>query len=135
VTRHEPEQWRHFDPGLFDILVGVVSSGHRNVRALEGSDSLPGAIFADEGHPIRWAARSAAAGTPRVVRQYERQLHGADLVFVDPDNGPAGYRHGSAKAGKSVLLSEPRELARPGRCLSCITITADERMPIINVFV
>ena len=32
----------------------------------------------------------------------------ADLLFVDPDNGlePAGYSHGSAKAGKSVLLSE-----------------------------
>ena len=43
----------------------------------------------------------------------------ADLLFVDPDNGlePAGYSHGSAKAGKSVLLSELRELARPGRCL------------------
>jgi len=40
-------------------------------------------------------------------------------VFVDPDNGlePDGYSHGLAKAGKSVLLSELRELAKPGRCL------------------
>jgi hypothetical protein len=40
-------------------------------------------------------------------------------VFVDPDNGlePAGFGHGSAKAGKSVTLDELRLLARPGRCL------------------
>ena len=44
---NRPEQWRHFDPDLFDILVGVVSSGQRNVRALEASNILPGAIFAD----------------------------------------------------------------------------------------
>jgi hypothetical protein len=30
---------------------------------------------------------------------------------------PAGHSPGSARAGKSVLLSELRELARPGRCL------------------
>lgn len=47
------------------------------------------------------------------------RLTGADIAFVDPDNGlePAGYRHSSAKAGNSVLLSELRELARRGRCL------------------
>ena len=45
---NRPEQWPHFDPDLFDILAGVVSSGQRNVRALEPSNILPGAIFADE---------------------------------------------------------------------------------------
>jgi hypothetical protein len=40
-------------------------------------------------------------------------------VFVDPDNGlePVGQKHRSAKVGKSVLLTELRELATPGRCL------------------
>jgi hypothetical protein len=40
------------------------------------------------------------------------RLTGTDLVFVDPDNGiePGGYSPGSAKAGKSVLLSELHEL-------------------------
>ena len=38
-------------------------------------------------------------------------------MFVAPDNGlePAAFSHGSAKAGKSILLSELRALARPGR--------------------
>src|SRR5208282_3142691 len=30
---------------------------------------------------------------------------------------PDGFRHSSVKAGKSVLFSEVRQLARPGRCL------------------
>jgi len=52
----------------------------------------------------------------KTVRQTVQE---ADLVFVDPDNGlePAGRNTGSAKSGKSVLLSELRELARPVRCL------------------
>ena len=115
---NRPEQWRNFDPDLFDILVGVVSlvrgtCGHW--RRL----TPPRSHLRGRGHPVPWVARSAAAGTPRMVRQDGRQPTEDDLFFVDPDNGlePAGYSHGSAKAGKSVLLSELRELARPGRCL------------------
>ena len=46
-------------------------------------------------------------------------LTGADLVFVDPDNGvePTGYSYGSARAGNSIVLTELHELATPGRCL------------------
>ena len=115
---NHPEQWRHFDPDLFDILVDVVSSGQRNLRALEASDILPGAIFAARSsHPM---GRSlSGAGRHEWFVRMKDSLTEADLLFVDPDNGlePAGYSHGSAKAGKSVLLSELHELARPGRCL------------------
>ena len=40
-------------------------------------------------------------------------------MFVDPDNGlePSGFSQGSAKSGKSVMLSELLELMLPGRCL------------------
>ena len=43
----------------------------------------------------------------------------ADLVFADPDNGlePAGFSHGSARAGKSIRLDEIRAVTTPGRCL------------------
>jgi hypothetical protein len=49
----------------------------------------------------------------------QHTLDGADLVFVDPDNGlePAGYSPGSSKAGKCILLTELHALAMPGRCL------------------
>ena len=116
---NRPEKWRHFDPDLFDILVGVVSSGQRNVRALEASDILPGAIFADEVIPSDGLLAQRRQARHEWFVRMKDSLTGTDLSFVDPDNGiePAGYSHGSAKAGKSVLLSELRELARPGRCL------------------
>jgi hypothetical protein len=116
---NRPEQWRHFDPDLFDILVGVVSSGQRNVRALEASDILPGAIFADEVIPSDGPLAQRQQARHKWFVRMKDSLTEADLLFVDPDNGlsPAGYRHGSAKAGKSVLLTELCELAGPGRCL------------------
>ena len=47
-----PDQWRHFDPDLFDTLQEIVSSGRRHVHALEAADILPGAMFASEFIPI-----------------------------------------------------------------------------------
>jgi hypothetical protein len=111
--------WRHFDAHLFDALGQIVSSGQRHVRALEAANVLPGAIF--HGEPIR---RDGTVTRRRQARHQWFQtvlatLLRADLVFVDPDNGlePAGFTHGSAKAGKSVTLDELRKLQRPGRCL------------------
>jgi hypothetical protein len=115
----QPEQWRHLDPRFFDTLCQIVASDQRDVRALETADILPGATFASEVMP---------AGGPIAHRPHERRqwltrvrstLEEADMVFLDPDNGlePAGYRPGSSRAGKSILISEVREFTRPGRCL------------------
>jgi hypothetical protein len=107
------------NPQLFDALHQIVSTNQRDVRALETANILPGAIFASEVVPIG----KSIAERPYQRRQWfdtiQRTLEGADLVFLDPDNGlePTGYRHGSAKAGKSITLSELRALARPGRCM------------------
>jgi hypothetical protein len=116
--RH-PEQWRHLDPNLFDSLSQIMTSNQRNVQALEAANILPEAIFASEviptGAPVAERRRARQDWFARTVQR----LREADLVFVDPDNGlePDGFSHGSARAGKSVLLSELRELATPGRSL------------------
>lgn len=114
-----PYQWRRFDPVLFDALTEIVTSNRRDVRALEGASLLPGALLASE-----LILTDLPASRRRQVRHewFARTLNalaGADLVFVDPDNGlePSGFSYGSSKAGKSVLLSELQELARPDRCL------------------
>jgi hypothetical protein len=115
----QPDRWRHFDPKLFDALADIVASGRRDVRALEGANLLPGALFATEMIPTRVPpARNQQARREWFVKMLAR-LTDADLVFADPDNGlePSGYRRGSAKAGKSVLLSELSELTRPKRCV------------------
>jgi hypothetical protein len=115
----QPIKWRNFDPQLFDALAEIVSSGQRDVRALEAADILPGAIFASDVIPVDGLISRRRQAREQWFASVQRALHGTDLVFVDPDNGlePDGYSHGSAKSGKSVLLSELRELARPGRCL------------------
>jgi hypothetical protein len=109
----QPERWRHYDPKLFDALGEIVSSGQRGVRVLEAANILPGTIFANDVIPQRKQAREEWFASTQST------LEGTNLVFVDPDNGlePDGHSHGSGKSGKSILLSELSDLARPGRCL------------------
>ena len=116
---NRPDQWRHFDPDLFDTLREIVSSGRRHVHALEAAGVLPGAIFASELIPIGGPIAQRQQGRHEWLRSIRRRLEAADLLFLDPDNGlePAGFRPTAAKSGKSIMISEVRELARPGRCL------------------
>jgi hypothetical protein len=115
----QPEQWRHFDPQLFDALAEIVATGQRNVRALEAAEILPGAIFASETMPVGGTITERLNQCRQWFETVQHTLAEADLVFVDPDNGlePAGHSLGSSKAGKSILLAEVRALATPGRCL------------------
>src|SRR5580658_1058799 len=48
-----PDLWRHCDPKLFDALGEIVSSGQRDVQALEASNILAGTIFASDVIPQR----------------------------------------------------------------------------------
>src|SRR5690349_23375902 len=48
---NRPDQWRHFEPEVFDALHRVVSSGDRNVRTLQASHLIPGATYADDVIP------------------------------------------------------------------------------------
>jgi hypothetical protein len=114
-----PERWRHYDPELFDALCHVVTSNQRSVPVLEAADVLPSAIHASDLFPLGGRTSGRSGERHLWFSRVRSRLAEADLVFVDPDNGlePAGYRPSSAKAGKSVLLSELHELARPQRCL------------------
>ena len=112
-----PEQWRHFDPALFDALKHIVSSGQRNVHALAATGLLPDTIFHHQ--PLPTIGRNRREARQEWFRTVLQTVKDTDIVFVDPDNGleSDGLTHGSAKAGKSVLLSELRDLAGPNRCL------------------
>ena len=116
---NRPDQWRHFDPELFDALRRVVSSGRRNVRALQASHLIPGATYADDLIPNSGPIAQRLSARRAWLAGVERTLEGANILFLDPDNGlePAGFRPTALKSGKSIMLSELRELARPGRCL------------------
>jgi len=86
---------------------------------LEAADILPGAIFASMTIPVGGTIAERLDQRRQWFETVQHTLAEADLVFLDPDNGlePAGHSPGSAKAGKSILLSELRALATPGRCL------------------
>ena len=114
-----PQQWRRFDPALFDALGQIVSSGQRDVRALEAAKLLPGASFASEVFPTNGPIALRRQTRLAWFEIVQKTLEGTDLVFVDPDNGlePAGFSYDSAKAGKSITLDELRTLTRPGRSL------------------
>ena len=112
-----PEKWRHFEPALFDALQHLVSSGRRNVHALAAASLPSSTIF--HSQPVPTNGRNRRESREQWFQTVLGTVKDTDLVFVDPDNGlePAGFMHGSAKAGKSVLLSELRELAGSDRCL------------------
>jgi hypothetical protein len=113
------EVWWHFDPPLFDALDDIVSTCQRDVRALERANILPGAIFARDVIPVDGPIARRTKARVEWFGNVQGVLEGADLVFVDPDYGleSGGYKHGWSKSGKSILLNELRQLARPGRCL------------------
>ena len=114
-----PDVWRHFDPALFDTLGSIVSTGRRSVRELEAGDILPGAMFAREFLPTDRTKTRGQQARSEWLKAVRRKLERSGLLFLDPDNGlePAGFRPTAAKSGKSIMISEVRELARPGRCL------------------
>src|ERR1019366_1141866 len=83
----QPEQWRRFDPLLFDALAEIESSGQREVRALEGPNILPGTVFASDVVPVDGPIPQRRQAREQWFASVQRALHGTDLVFVDPDNG------------------------------------------------
>lgn len=122
-----PEQWRAYDPPLFDALSATVSAPDgRRIAFLERSGVLPGALTVDRLVPDDLAGRGA------FMRAAAEALAPADLVFFDPDNGldvPSlvrGRRNSNKyvyrdevaacyEAGSSVLVYQhfPRERRGP----------------------
>src|SRR5580692_11447676 len=74
-------QWRHFDPQLFDALGEIVSSGQRDIRALEAANILPNTIFASDMIPTNGPFHQRSLGREEWFRGVQRTLEGADLVF------------------------------------------------------
>ena len=109
-----PDQWRHFDLELFDMLLGIVSSGRRNVWELEAANVLPGATFVSEFIPGGGPTAQRQQARRDWLEEIRRKLEPTDLLFLDPDNGlePAGFRPTAAKSGKSIMISEVRQFAK-----------------------
>lgn len=102
--RDEPA-WQHLDAHLHAELCALPE---RSIVALESAAIWPrGALFHREPMPSplsrnAWSARKRAA------------LDGADIVFLDPDNGLG------TETAKHATFSEIRLLRKPGRAVVVI---------------
>lgn len=95
----EPSKWRRYDEPLFGHLSAALSDGATpSVTMIERSSILPRARFFSEVVPDERSAR--ALWGERIVEF----AAGADLVFLDPDNGveipsrPIGRKNSSKYA-------------------------------------
>jgi hypothetical protein len=79
---------RRYDPEIYDVLKTMVSAGTRNVSDFQKKNMIPNAVYYDSLLHIE--------GTTKSERQKNRRLwhekamedcKGAELVFLDPDNG------------------------------------------------
>ncbi len=74
---HKPDEYRYYDPALFDCLSDIVKR-ERSIEALEESGILKAQFFSE---PL---------SVPDRTRWHKAALNstsGADVVFLDPDNG------------------------------------------------
>lgn len=119
-----PDQRHRFrpcDPPLYDSMRDLIAHGERRVRSVERLNLFGGdALFHDSYVP---APPADARGTARTVSrrrwlgEAKRTTHGADLLFLDPDNGlaPRSRPISHRLAPKYVYLDELDQLAGDGR--------------------
>lgn len=108
----DPAAWRRFDPPVFDLLVeSVVNRNERAVRVVEMSDLLPDVSFHSE------LLTDDIAQRHRYFADLHKSLLGADLVFLDPDNGleVKSTALGRRNSGKYLYWHELDHLYRDGR--------------------
>jgi len=107
-----PNDFRHLAPEVFDQLAEYVG-GHRActvadpLTALQKSRVLESAVFFREEVPKKVSLR------PLWVNGLVNSVMGADLVFLDPDNGIQGQR----LTNRHVGLAEIAALRSEGRVL------------------
>jgi|ERR1700730_8767571 len=92
----KPEQWRGFDPSLFDSLAVAIRKDSRRIQHFQKSELLPNASFCNAFVPDDQPSRKSWLTTSL------RKLGDVDILFFDPDNGieiksVPGGRKGSSK--------------------------------------
>jgi len=124
---HQPDKWRKYDEPLFDFLSNTIDAGITpSVRLIEHSSILPRASFFSEIVPDGRADREVWS------KQLIKEASGADLVFLDPENGteiksrPVGHRNSS----KYVLWFEIEQLWKAGSSLLIFQFKKREKTSI-----
>ena len=99
----DPEEWRTFDPPVFDCLrTAVLDVNERNVKIVEKSGILPNTSF--YSHVLT----DGADERRKYFDGFLRISQGKQLVFFDPDNGLEikSVKYGQKGASRYLFLSE-----------------------------
>ncbi len=104
-----PENLRKCDTVLADALLTISKSDRRSIEALENADLIPDAVYYSE--PVTMENREYWH------RKALEQLNGADIVFLDPDNGLLVKSVGkkSARSIKYAFYEEVRDYVDNGK--------------------
>lgn len=101
------EQYRVCDKALWQVLGRIVDCGQRQVSALEKSDLLR-AVYFSKVLDFRNKSKSERVSCRKDWHAAAlEELHGCDIVFVDPDNGlMVPSAEGTVKSNKYVTSGE-----------------------------
>lgn len=99
----QPNNWRHYDPGLFDALIPIArDEGVRQLQLVEKSGIIPNAAFFDEHVPVSPSIRGSYMS--EALSRFKKST----LIFFDPDNGlhVSSVATGAPASPKYVYRSE-----------------------------
>ena len=109
------ENWREYDPDVFDGLKTIVDNKRRLISAVENSAFFGHHTFATE--EINLDTSTYPAREKQRQQWFERvcsDLKSANIVFADPDNGilkNVSFKQGRMKHGKSISENEIKTLS------------------------
>lgn len=113
-------EWKRFDPDLFEALLRIEKEKKREVRAIEKSAVLPNTMFVSDPVPCEARPFSLRPAERSIwIAGIKAKLKDRNFVFLDPDNGiaPEGLRLTRRRAGKSVTIEEMTALQENSRAM------------------
>ncbi len=105
-----PDQWRHYDPPLFDVIQKSLQNNHRNLLILQKHALLTGANECFD----EWTANKESR--QKSLTSFTKTLPKNSLIFLDPDNGleTKSMKPGSEACSKYVYFDEVAQLWKQG---------------------
>lgn len=108
-----PEQYRSYDPGLFDLLAHTAAEpDRRRLHSIEESGAIAGAAYYNE--PLHDDAARRSLFMDRCLSEFRD----VDLAFFDPDNGlETALPKGRKNSSKYIYLDELAAFYAAGKSL------------------
>lgn len=110
----QPNQWKKYDPELFDFLhQTVLVENRREIRVLESTSIIPNAKY----HAT--LLRDSVAERSMYFDEMLKRFAESDLIFFDPDNGleVRSVPQGRPKSSKYLYYDEVANVFRRGYSL------------------